>query len=214
MSTPPQTTLISLSRVPPSRPSERREGERYLTLLRVGSVTVDGRRQLCLIRNVSCGGMMIRTYSEMEPGTRLSIEFKHGESVVGTIRWVKDGDVGLMFDHAIDVFDLLEAAMNGPQPRMPRVEISATCWVRADAVTHRTVALDISQGGVKVRSPKPLRHRQQVSVTITGLPSLAGMVCWETGDCFGIRFNELVPLQTLIRWLKLHQQSSDMRATG
>ena len=81
-------------------------------------------------------------------------------------------------------------------------------------MTHRTVALDISQGGVKVRSPKPLRHRQQVSVTITGLPSLAGMVCWETGDCFGIRFNELVPLQTLIRWLKLHQQSSDMRAAG
>jgi hypothetical protein len=177
-------------------------------------MTVDGRRQLCLIRNVSCGGMLIRTYSDIGTGTRLSIEFKHGESVVGTVRWVKDGNVGLMFDHAIDVLQLLESAMSGPRPRMPRVEIACTAWLRDDAVTHRAQAVDISQGGLKVRSSKPLRLRQQVVVTLGGLSPINAMVCWAQDDHYGICFNQVLQLQTLIRWLKSQQHHSELRAAG
>lgn len=210
---PPETTLISLARSLP-RPPDRREGERYLTLLRVGSMTVDGQRQLCLIRNVSCGGMLIRTYSELDAGTRMSIEFKHGESVVGTVRWTRDGEVGLMFDHAIDVLQLLEKATDGPGPRMPRVEICTTAWIRADAVTHRTQTVDISQGGLKIRLAKPLRRREQVVVTLGGMPPIAGVVSWVEGQHQGICFNQTLQLQTLIRWLKSQQQSSELRAAG
>jgi hypothetical protein len=210
---PPESTLISLSRSIPL-PPDRREGERYLTLLRVGSMTVDGRRQLCLVRNVSCGGMMVRTYSDFAPGTRMSIEFKHGESVVGTVRWVQDGNVGLMFDHAIDVLQLLDSAMSGPQPRMPRVEMGGIVWVREDAVTHRCQTMDISQGGIKIRSPKPLRLHGQAVVTLGGLPPIASVVSWGESDCYGIRFNQVLPLQTLIRWLKTQQHTQELRAAG
>lgn len=209
----PETTLISMNRSMPI-PPDRREGERYLTLLRVGSMTVDGRRQLCLIRNVSCGGMLVRTYSDMDPGTRLSIEFKHGESVVGTVRWMRDGNIGLMFDHAIDVLQLLESAESGPRPRMPRVEVQSTAWVRADAVTHRTQIVDISQGGLKIRCTKPLRLREQVVVTVGGLQPIAGVVCWIEGQHCGVCFNQILQLQTLIRWLKTQQQTNELRATG
>jgi hypothetical protein len=195
-------------------PSDRRDGERYLTLLRVGSMTVDGQRHLCLIRNVSCGGMLIRTYSDMRPGTRLSIEFKHGESVAGTVRWVSDGNIGLMFDHAIDVLQLLETAVNGPRPRMPRVEVGAVAWVREGAATCRAETIDISQGGIKLRLAKPLSLRSQVVVTLTGLPSLAGAVCWNHEDCYGIRFDQVMQLQSLIRWLKTRQERNELRATG
>lgn len=208
----PETTLLSLNRSLPL-PPQQRDGERYLTLLRVASVSIDGRRQLCLIRNASCGGMMIRTYTDLELGTRLSIEFKHGDSVVGTVRWVKDGNVGLMFDHAIDVLQLLESAMTGPRPRMPRVETHGIVWVREDAVTHRCMALDISQGGLKLRSPKPLRLRRQVVVTLAGMAPIAGVICWSDGDCYGVSFNRVLPLHTLVRWLKA-QEAPRMRAVG
>jgi hypothetical protein len=190
----------------PLPPADRRDGERYLTLLRVGSMTVDGRRQLCLIRNVSCGGMMIRTYSDMTTGTRMSVELKHGESVVGTVRWVEDGHVGLMFDQAIDVLQLLESAMSGPRPRMPRVEIAALAWIRADADTQRCQTIDISQGGLKVRSREPLCLRKQIVVTLTDLPPIPARVCWAEGDCYGISFNQVLPLQSLIRWLKQNEK--------
>lgn len=210
---PPETTLISLTRSLPV-PPDRRDGERYLTLLRVGSMTVDGRRQLCLIRNVSCGGMLVRTYSDTRPGTRLSIEFKHGESVVGTVRWVRDGEVGLMFDHAIDVLQLLESAVSGPRPRMPRVEIHASAWLRGDGRTYRVEAVDISQGGLKIEGPTTLRLRERVVVTLGGLSAIPGFVCWAEDRHYGICFNQALPLQTLIRWLKVQQENSELRATG
>ena len=51
---PVETTLYSLSDRAPE-PAERRYDERYLTLFRVGSVTIDDRRELCLIKNISAG---------------------------------------------------------------------------------------------------------------------------------------------------------------
>lgn len=209
---PPETTLLSLNRLLPTPPG-RRDGDRHLTLLRVVAVTVDGHRHLCLIRNASCGGMMMRTYTDLKPGARLSIEFGHGESVVATVRWKKDDNVGLMFDHAIDVLQLLESAMTGPRPRMPRVETGGIVWVGEDAVTHRCMALDISQGGLKFRSLKSLRPRRQVVVTLAGMPPIAGVICWSDGDCYGVSFNDVLSLQMLVRWLKA-QQMPRMRAAG
>ena len=59
---PAETTLYSLSDAPPqpANESDRRTGERHMTLYRVGSVMLDGHRELCLRRNISAGGMMIR----------------------------------------------------------------------------------------------------------------------------------------------------------
>jgi hypothetical protein len=201
----PQMTVIPLSGSIP-HPADQREDERFVTLLRVGSVTFDGQRQLCLIRNVSRRGMMVRTYSDVAPGTRLSIEFKHGESVVGTARWVRDGNVGLTFDHDVDVLQLLASAMDGPRARMPRVEIDAVAWVRAGATVHRVRALDISQGGLKIRSEHPLKMRDAVVVTLPGMAPVAGVICWADDAYFGVSLNEVLPLETLIRWLKAQRQ--------
>ena len=65
---PVETTLYSLSDRTPD-PVERRDGERYLTLFRVGTVMIEDRRELCLIKNISAGGMMIRPYCKLEPGS-------------------------------------------------------------------------------------------------------------------------------------------------
>src|SRR6185295_18370999 len=65
---PVETTLYSLSESPPAAP-DRRTDERYLSLFRVGTMKVGDRPELCLIRNVSAGGMMIRPYSPIATGT-------------------------------------------------------------------------------------------------------------------------------------------------
>ena len=75
---PVETTLYSLSDNAPE-PVERRDSERHLTLFRVGSVTIGERRELCLIKNISAGGMMVRAYCALEPDTRVSVELKRGE---------------------------------------------------------------------------------------------------------------------------------------
>ncbi len=63
-----ETTVYSLAASAPTQP-DRRGGERYVRLLRVGAIVIEDRRELCLIRNVSAGGMMIRAYSNIGVGT-------------------------------------------------------------------------------------------------------------------------------------------------
>src|SRR5262245_43144847 len=105
---PVETTLYSLSETPPAAP-DRRADERYLSLFRGGRLTIGHRRELCLIKNVSAGGMMIRPYCSIESRARVSVELKHDESIDGTVLWVKEDCIGVTFDQPIDVLALLSS---------------------------------------------------------------------------------------------------------
>lgn len=207
---PVETTLYSLSVTAPDRP-ERRSGERHLSLLRVGALVVGGRRELCLIRNVSAGGMMIRPYSHIQPGARLSIELKHGHAVRGAAQWSEDGLVGVCFDAPIDVVALLTTTRDGRPPRMPRMELSCTASVRRDADVHQTRAVNISQGGMCARSNAELAVGADVVVSLPGLVPSAGVVKWRDGDSYGIGFNRKFSVDELMAFMK-EQQSGERRA--
>ena len=172
-----ERTVYSLSQDAPERP-DRRTGDRYLSLLRVGALLIDGRRELCLVRNVSAGGMLIRPYSPIPAGTEVSVELKHGETVSGIARWIEEGLVGIAFDEAIDVVALLATSEDGPQPRMPRIELSCTAWVREDADIYRTRTLIISQGGMSVEGDPLLRADTEVIISLAGLGPIPGLVKW------------------------------------
>lgn len=210
---PVETTLYSLDDRTPE-PVQRRSDERHLSLLRVGSLTIDGRRELCLIRNISAGGMLIRVYSRIEPGARLSIELKQGEPVSGTVRWMKDDCAGVAFDAPIDVVDLISTSSEGPRPRMPRVEIDCLAWVRQDGTVHHARAVNISQGGVRIECRAGIPLGTDVTVTLSGLPPSPGVVRWNDGSAYGITFNRALALPLLVGWLQEQQERGKTRAAG
>ncbi len=207
-----ETTLYSLSSASPIRP-ERRTGERYFSLLRVGALIVDGRRELCLIRNISAGGMMIRPYSPIEVGTSVSVELKHGVTVTGESQWTDDGLIGVSFDQPIDVVALLTQSADGPQPRMPRIALDCLVWVRQDADLHRSRGINISQGGVCVRMEAEVGIDAHVIVSTPGFAASAGVVKWRDGDFYGIGFNRVLPVDQLMEFLQ-KQQSGRQLAAG
>lgn len=208
-----ESTLYSLDEGTPE-PRARRKGERHLSLFRVGSLMIDDRRELCLIRNISAGGMMIRVYSTIEPGTSVTVELKEGEPVEATVKWAKDDNVGLEFGEPIDVIGLLSTSLEEPRPRMPRIELSCTAWVREGATVHRTKAADISQGGIKVECAKELPIGAEVIVTLTGLSPAPGTVRWKEDESYGIGFNRPLPLPTLVAWVQEQQERERARAAG
>lgn len=207
---PVETTLYSLSEAPPAAPDRRAE-DRYLSLFRVGTLTIGDRRELCLIRNVSAGGMMIRPYCEIESGTRLSVELKQGEPVEGIAQWVKDDCLGVTFDEPIDVLALLSAE-DGPKPRMPRIEIDGAASIRIEKDVYRARVENISQGGMKVECQADLPIGPEVIVSINGLEAFRAIVRWKNGDSCGITFNRVLPLPVLVNWLQA--QHDPLRAVG
>ena len=207
---PVETTLYSLSEAPPAAPDRRAE-DRYLSLFRVGTLTIGDRRELCLIRNVSAGGMMIRPYCEIESGTRLRVELKQGEPVEGIAQWVKDDCLGVTFDEPIDVLALLSAE-DGPKPRMPRIEIDGAASIRIEKDVYRARVENISQGGMKVECQADLPIGPEVIVSINGLEAFRAIVRWKNGDSYGITFNRVLPLPVLVNWLQA--QHDPLRAAG
>lgn len=208
-----EQTLYSLSEDAPARP-ERRKGERYLSLLRVGALLIDGRRELCLVRNVSAGGMLIRPYSPVAEGSAVAVELKHGETVSGVAKWIEEGLVGIAFDRPIDVVALLTSPENGPQPRMPRIELNCTAWVREDADIYRTRALNISQGGMSVEGDERLRVDTKVTVSLAGLGPIDGRVKWKEGDRYGIGFNRVLAVNELMDFLRQQQRFANRCAVA
>ena len=208
---PLETTLYSLSDEPPG-PADRREGERHLTLFRVGSITIGDRRELCLIKNISAGGMMIRAYCPIPKGTALSVELKSGQPVTGRASWVNEHNIGVSFDEPIDVLEILSASADGPRPRMPRIEVHCIAIIRDGANIYRLPVCDISQGGVKVRGSPMLEHGCDLSLSLPGLDPQPAALRWRQDGHLGISFNRLIPLAELVAWLQ--GVRDNMRAAG
>lgn len=186
-------------------PPERRQGERHLKILRVGTLVLGGRRELCLIRNISAGGLMAHVYSPVMPGQQVSVELKTNQQISGRIVWTRGGNAGIQFDTPVDVAELLAnppVMDNGWRPRTPRVEIDRMATLRSGSHTQWVHARDISQSGVKVETGQAPAEGDEIVVALEGLRPLHGVVRWRSEAACGIAFNALIPFNELIDWLK------------
>ncbi len=186
--------------------------ERHISLYRVGALTVGGRRELCVVRNVSAGGLMLTSYSMIEPGARIAVEFKQGEAVHGVVAWSDGNSVGVRFDEPVDVAAILASPADGLRPRMPRIGIESRITIREGEDLHEVRALDISQGGVCIESHAPLPTGADVVVRIEGLPPEGAVVRWRNGDCYGLGFNRLLSVTSLAAWLREHRDGGAREA--
>lgn len=198
-----EETTFSFSTSAP-QPDRRRHG-RHLTILRVGALIIDGQRELCLIRNISAGGLMAHVYSRIEVGQRLAVELKGDQAVTGQVAWVDEANIGITFDELVDVEEILaiqSVAANGWRPRMPRVEVDRLATLRVGARTYAVTTCDISQGGVKVEIDQALQPGEDVVFTPERFRPVQGTVRWSEGGLCGISFNQVIPFHDLMRWLR------------
>ena len=199
-----EETSISVSTAAPL-PPERRRQQRHLTILRVGALIIEGERELCLVRNISAGGVMAHVYRPLEIGTRVQIEIKNDEPIPGRIVWEADSNVGIAFDQKIDVPDLLATSKilgDGRRARRPRVQIDRMAKLRCGASIYWVNTTDISQGGVKIETEHELPLDADVVLTLEGFRPLPGIVRWSKEGHCGISFIQVIPIGELCEWLR------------
>jgi len=199
-----EETGLSLSAAAPP-PPDRRRAQRHLTILRVGALIIGGERELCLVRNISAGGVMAHVYRHIDVGTRVAVEIKNDEPISGKIVWEEDGNVGIAFDEKIDVPDLLASSKmlgDGRRARRPRVQVNRLARLRCGADMFHVNVIDISQGGIKAEVDRALPVNADVVVTLDGFRPLAGVVRWSNESCAGIGFIQVIPIAELCEWLR------------
>lgn len=199
-----EETSFSFSDRAPA-PPERRRQERHIRILRVGVLFFEGRTELCLIRNISSGGLMAHVYSAVKEGERVKVELKTNQKVAGRVAWTEGSDAGIAFDSPVDIVELLAnppILNNGWKPRSPRVEVDRSATLRAGARTWWVRTRDISQSGVKVELDQPIDIGTNVVLTLEQLGPIPGVLRWQDGPVCGVEFNQLIPFGELIEWLK------------
>ena len=198
-----QETTFSFSERAP-QPGERRRDPRHLTILRVGALIGPSGRELCLIRNISAGGLMAHVYSQHAEGEQVAVELKGHAPIGGSVVWVEESNIGIAFDEQIDVADMLSSqalADSGWRPRLPRIEVDRLATVRSGARVCGVNTRDISQGGVKVETDAPLEVGAQVVLTLDKFRPVQGVVRWCGEGFAGIAFHQLLPFGELMAWL-------------
>jgi hypothetical protein len=198
-----ETTFSFSPMAPP--PPERRRSARQITILRVGTLITSEGRELCLVRNISGGGLMAHVYCQHQEGERITVELKVDHRISGHILWVRDSNIGIEFDEMIDVEEMLtNQAMQeqGWRHRMPRVEVDRLATLRVGAHLYGVNTCDISQGGVKIESDEPVEAGTEVMLSLEKFRPVAGVVRWCDGGFCGISFNQPIPFQELMAWLR------------
>jgi hypothetical protein len=198
-----QETTFSFSERAP-QPGERRRDPRHLTILRVGALIGPAGRELCLIRNISAGGLMAHVYSNHVQGEDVAVELKGDRRIDGSIIWVSESNVGVQFNAPVDLVELLSSqalSESGHRPRMPRVEVDRLATLRVGARLCGANTRDISQGGVKIETDQPLDVHSEVVLTLERFRPVQGVVRWCADGLAGIAFNQPLAFGELMGWL-------------
>lgn len=183
---------------------ERREGNRHISVFRVGRLECNGRDQLCVIRNISAGGVMIEVNSPPPVDARIRVELRSDRSLCATVRWSREREVGVAFDAPIDVAAMLKEERSSilrMQPRAPRFVREAAVRMASTLATMQGRISNISINGLAVTGPTPFAPNERVLATVEGLGAIHAVVRWSANGETGIRFAAPLSYRALADWL-------------
>ena len=187
---------------------ERRQDSRLVTVHLVAKLRTIAGESLCLVRNISPGGLTAHVYSKLDIGGAATFEFTSGAVVRATIVWQRDSVAGAQFADRVDiatVFGLRDLLPPAPEPRAPRIELDIPATIRVGA-SHRAVTLNnISQGGAKIHCADILEPGLKLSLLVNGLAPLTGRVRWNREGFAGVAFYTPVAFDLLAQWLPMAQ---------
>lgn len=204
IATPPEDAIRTEISFQPEVPvMDRRSDDRSkISVYRSAMLRWSGYESLCLIRNISPGGLMGKLHTSLPPGEPVQVEIRSGSEIAGRVAWCDNGMVGVQFDERIDVLEVLHAPVHGEPgltQRMPRLRIACPVSLMAEGMRQTLTLVDVSQGGAKVEADF-LREGDEVTIGIRGLDPHRGVVRWAHDGRAGIAFLAAIPFDTLAKW--------------
>lgn len=185
-------------------PADQRIEGRTSTLFRPVLIETDAFAGFCLVRNISPSGLMGEVYTSLTPDTPALLSFEPNRTIHGCIKWCRDGRIGIEFDKAIDVAEILAAVgagtFDGKINRAPRLAIQIAGEVIVDQRAIPIEIQNISQRGLRVRATY-LQPGEEVEIRITGMRNRKAIVRWTQQDSAGLNFITPLPFVDLAKWI-------------
>lgn len=202
------STIFSLSGEAPAVQPHAEPGEH--TAFDAAVLVGETSRLPCAIRKLSSAGAMLQIEDEVTEAEGLKLELANGQSLAGRVSWTEAGTAGFLFEEPIDVISTIArnlAALPAERRSVPRVELHQTICVRRGNQVEFTRARNLSQGGCGFETDIALQVGDAVQTNFDGLRPLDGVVKWAQGNQAGVAFDEDIPWQLLMPWLRQVQQA-------
>lgn len=188
---------------------DRREAERYVTVLKVGKAVVDGHDQLCLVRNMSRKGMKVMLPHGVKPDQRVAIELRSDQVINGTVRWAGENVAGVEFDEMVPVEVILQhkhtRSVLRQHPRSPRFDRHEKVRVECADGKFDARMINISLHGICIEINRVFRNDERIVVSVEGLPARSANVRWIGHNMTGLHFERPLSYAELSRWLEDHE---------
>lgn len=200
------STIFSLASDPPAAEP--------LTLghadLDAATLTGEGIALPCSIRKLNAAGATLHHDAGLTEGDALALTLASGQSLPGTIAWTNADTAGFVFDAPIDVVGTLArtlASLPAERRQMPRIELHQTVSLHHKGGHEFARSRNLSQGGAAIESSRVLLPGDPVQISFDGLRPIDGTVKWASDGQTGIAFDEPLPWQLLMPWLRQVQQT-------
>ncbi|MBX3564885.1 MAG: PilZ domain-containing protein [Sphingomonas sp.] len=164
----------------------------------------------CSLRKLNAAGATLHHDAALTEGDALSLTLASGQSIPGTIAWTTGETAGFVFDAPIDVVGTVArtlASLPAERRQMPRIELHQTVSVHHKGAIEFTRSRNLSQGGASVESRRLLLPEDPVQISFDGLRPIDGTIKWASDGQAGIEFDEPLPWQILMPWLRQVQQT-------
>jgi hypothetical protein len=184
---------------------DRRRSDRHAVVTQVAKIRLSsGREELCLLRDISAGGLKADVYIPLGPGDHLDIELRTAHSVGCRIVWANEGTIGVAFDEPIPAAAILaHCAFNdhgGGNLRPPRLKANMRGLLRIDAASSAVTISNISQAGLQIEAPAPFKSGTACTIVLPGLAARAATICWWRDGCAGLMLDEAIDYADFAKW--------------
>jgi hypothetical protein len=182
---------------------DQRTDARHRTVLQVAKLVTESGDELCILRNVSAGGLRAEVYSDLAIGDPVQLELRTGRCMGGQVVWTSGPSIGVEFDRKVPILSYLaHQAMQelGRRVRPPRVRIGEPGILRVAEGDSLTDIVDASQAGMRVRSDRRLSAGAACQVVAEGLGARGALVRWCRDGQIGLQLKQPLSFREFGQW--------------
>jgi len=176
--------------------TELRDKNRFALLIRSAKLTCDLGEFLCIVRDVSEGGVKLRLFHPLPPCDSFRLELSSRHNFMIEPVWSKGDLSGFRFPETIDVPEFISERSHFPK-RALRINLDTPAIVRIDGGAFSATIRDISREGVRIETQVALALEQKVTVEAAHFTSRVGTVRWRKGQVYGVALQNLLSFETL-----------------
>lgn len=169
--------------------TDRRDADRIALMIRSAKLICNGGEYLCVVRDVSHGGVRLRLFHALPHEDQLTLELATGDRHSLERVWERDGEVGLRFADEIDVRDFInEGGVFRKRPVRLRFDCPVTVLVGERP--YQAVMRDMSRQGARIDLDMSLPIGQRIQIDAPGFPEKFATVCWRRWPAHGVVFHQ------------------------